>query len=118
VPPPWLGDVVVGVVDVLVGVVVVVVVGVVCVLVVVVGVVAVVVWVLVVVVAEPVGCAHIASARVCRLAMPFWSVARRPLSTVAGSARKSCSVVPSADSVAAQLPLPDWAALATASKSL
>jgi hypothetical protein len=113
--------VVVGVVCGLVGVVVavlgVVVVGVVWGLVGVVAVEVVVVWVLAVEVAVDAGWMHIASACLRRFAMPIRSCARKPLSTVAGSARKSSSVFPSADSVVAQLPFPDAAACATASKS-
>jgi hypothetical protein len=115
VPPPWLGGVVVVGIVVVGVVVVLVVVGVVSVLVVVVGVVL--VWVPVVEVEPGVGWRHIASACLCRFEMPCWSCRRRPLSIDAGNARKSCSVLPSADSVSAQLPLPVAAALATASKS-
>jgi hypothetical protein len=63
------------------------------------------------------GCPHSARARTDRLAMPLAIASRRPGSTVDGSAKKSCSVFTIASCVGVQLPLPVFAAAATASKS-
>src|SRR6202035_4243869 len=64
------------------------------------------------------GCLQSSSACLRRFVIPWCSVLRSPVSTLEGSAPKSCSVLRIAASVAAQLPLPDSAAWATASKSL
>ncbi len=64
------------------------------------------------------GSTQSASARTRRFWMPWRSVWRSPVSSVAGSASKSCSVFRIALSVVAQLPLPASASCATVSKSL
>ncbi len=63
------------------------------------------------------GCVQSSSACPCRCEIPCCSLARRPASTLAGSAAKSCSVVRSAASVGAQSPPPFSAACSTFWKS-